>query len=619
MPYHLQYYACGVFGHSYHGCMHYDDSVPESELPCGSWLRASPTRKRRVADQKIEEKRRMCQQFKGNLKEGKVKVKLNFEVIPLWFTMFLTHRRRLALTNPAGADLVFVVETKRSVKEMAIIKDKLGLEYGYYVDAVDSSEKHLSWELLRHLRDMNSLPWLVIGDFNQIIYNSEKSGGVDRADRELNDFREALDDCALRDIGFTGEFVHMGQQLGLGANTDVSYKIKKVCAALMKWNIEKFGNVNTKINETRDKLVAIDMHDLSHEMIQLRKKVSAELDHWLHLEEIMWKQRSRVCDLKEGDQNTKYFHMKASGRRRRNMIRWVRDDGGRIISQQCEVEDVVVNYFSNLFTTMSPSELDDALTGVSDLIDSGCGVWKEEVVHSNFFEFEAEKLLNIPLSILAPNDALVWHYSKDGKYSVKSGYHFIRFYKATLGSTTGRFPRPARGPHARVDTIIRWCCRCKMEEEDECHAIWFSRYTKIIWELVEVDELMRRFVSRDAAGWRNVILHGGVECCPEEVVARAELLLELEGYADSKEKPFAHRGVGVVIRDSNGIVIRSACSQVKQQWEAVVVEAKALILGLRVAVQGYLVNVVVESDCKLLIHMINSKVNHGSYAAMFVK
>ncbi|KAL2899918.1 Carnosine N-methyltransferase [Bienertia sinuspersici] len=40
-------YACGIFGHSFHNCVHYDDSIPESELPYGFWLRASPTRKRR--------------------------------------------------------------------------------------------------------------------------------------------------------------------------------------------------------------------------------------------------------------------------------------------------------------------------------------------------------------------------------------------------------------------------------------------------------------------------------------------------------------------------------------------------------------------------------------------
>lgn len=50
---------------------------------------------------------------------------------------------------------------------------------------------------------MSQLPWLCVGDFNEILRNEEKSG--DCLDRHLMDnFIEALDWCELNDMAFKG-------------------------------------------------------------------------------------------------------------------------------------------------------------------------------------------------------------------------------------------------------------------------------------------------------------------------------------------------------------------------------------------------------------------------------
>ena len=61
-----------------------------------------------------------------------------------------------------------------------------------------------SWTLFCQIAGMTDLSWLCKGDFNEILYDSEKLGGVNKRWRLMADFREALKDCNLEDMWFSG-------------------------------------------------------------------------------------------------------------------------------------------------------------------------------------------------------------------------------------------------------------------------------------------------------------------------------------------------------------------------------------------------------------------------------
>ncbi|TXG54013.1 hypothetical protein EZV62_019269 [Acer yangbiense] len=88
----------------------------------------------------------------------------------------------------------------------AVIKDSDSLVWrftGFYGEPIPSFRMH-SWSLLRRLGRMSNLPWIVVGDFNEILQLDEKKGGVIRSNTTMSSFREAVDDCALMDMGYVG-------------------------------------------------------------------------------------------------------------------------------------------------------------------------------------------------------------------------------------------------------------------------------------------------------------------------------------------------------------------------------------------------------------------------------
>lgn len=75
----------------------------------------------------------------------------------------------------------------------------------------------------------------------------------------------------------------------------------------------------------------------------------------LEEEEIYWHQRSRENWLKWGDRNTKWFHHKASERRKRNTVRGIMRNYGVWVGSESDVESVFLDYFHNIFSSSEPS------------------------------------------------------------------------------------------------------------------------------------------------------------------------------------------------------------------------------------------------------------------------
>lgn len=147
------------------------------------------------------------------------------------------------------------------------------------------------------------------------------------------------------------EVIQEAWTMGADASTlgDINDKMKVTMTKLVSWSKDKIGNVRKKIKDLREKLGElrnIGLLDTDNEVHSVKK----ELEEMLHREEIWWKQRSRITWLKEGDRNTRYFHLKASWRAKKNKIKKLKKNDGSTTMNKKEMKEISRSFFQQLYT-----------------------------------------------------------------------------------------------------------------------------------------------------------------------------------------------------------------------------------------------------------------------------
>ena len=78
----------------------------------------------------------------------------------------------------------------------------------------------------------------------------------------------------------------------------------------------------------------------------------------------MWRQRSRVTWLSKGDKNTHFFHLRASNRRRKNLIKSLQKQDGQLTEELTEMQQMALDFYKTLYTSEGVEGLDDVLQHV---------------------------------------------------------------------------------------------------------------------------------------------------------------------------------------------------------------------------------------------------------------
>ncbi|KAL5566076.1 hypothetical protein UlMin_029240 [Ulmus minor] len=115
-------------------------------------------------------------------------------------------KRGLILLWKESMEVVIQSTSARHIDALVSQAERHWRFTGFYGSPEVESRK-FSWDLMSKasIAELSHLPWLVGGDFNEILLDSEKKGGRPRALAQMRSFQFCLDLCGLKDLSFTGK------------------------------------------------------------------------------------------------------------------------------------------------------------------------------------------------------------------------------------------------------------------------------------------------------------------------------------------------------------------------------------------------------------------------------
>lgn len=129
---------------------------------------------------------------------------------------------------------------------------------------------------------------------------------------------------------------------------------------------KKSVKLSEKIDILKDQLdhAQADDSTASEDVLNLKWELCSAFRE----EELYWRQKSRATWLKEGNKNSKFFHVTTKQRRARNRITKLKGPNGAWVENEDGIERLATSYFQNIFTSTSPSDFDEALWYVTETV-----------------------------------------------------------------------------------------------------------------------------------------------------------------------------------------------------------------------------------------------------------
>ncbi|XP_071676641.1 uncharacterized protein [Lolium perenne] len=145
-------------------------------------------------------------------------------------------------------------------------------------------------------------------------------------------------------------------------------------ASLHAWDSDILRQPKRRLKSAQRKLKRAMAGPLTAENEVIAKEQAALIELLLEHDEVHWMQRSRANWLQYGDRNTNFFHQYASARRKKNLIKKLKNNNEWVEGTAAQ-KPIILDYFSNLFTSevhhVDPEFFDKIQPKVTPLMNDG--------------------------------------------------------------------------------------------------------------------------------------------------------------------------------------------------------------------------------------------------------
>ena len=132
----------------------------------------------------------------------------------------------------------------------------------------------------------------------------------------------------------------------------LAQKLKALKADLKKWNREEFGDLAFRKKNLLTELMDLDAREellgLLNEDQLLQIQLKGDIEQLASLEEISWRQKSQALYVKEGENNTRFFHRLTNSHRNANHIKRIEVDSV-LYEDELDVRSQLVLFYQGLY------------------------------------------------------------------------------------------------------------------------------------------------------------------------------------------------------------------------------------------------------------------------------
>jgi hypothetical protein len=127
------------------------------------------------------------------------------------------------------------------------------------------------------------------------------------------------------------------------------------------WSRKLFSNTKVLVHAALLVIMHLDLaqenRSLSASERVLRARLKRKVIALAVVERARKKQSARIANVKEGDANTKFFHLRMNARRRKNYIQRLKNDRGWVTDHRAK-EQVVQTHFQSVMSKGDTSSVD---------------------------------------------------------------------------------------------------------------------------------------------------------------------------------------------------------------------------------------------------------------------